>query len=98
MNLHTSPYVNKRRKKIEFHIHNPCASHIILCGTFNHWAKDELQLKPDKHGDWKIAIPLLPQGRYCYKFYIDDVMATEDIENPLREPDGVNGWNSVLAL
>jgi len=98
MRQHQSPYVNKRKKTIEFHIHNSCANHIILAGSFNHWAQDELKLEPAKDDMWKIVIPLLPSGKYHYKFFIDDRMWMEDIENPLREPDGVTGWYSVLTI
>lgn len=98
MKAHESPYVNKRKKTIEFHIHNSCARIITLAGTFNHWAHDQLKLEPAEDGDWIIEIPMLPHGRYHYKFFIDDKMWAEDIENPLREPDGVTGWNSVLTI
>ena len=98
MKPYQSPFVNKKRKTIEFHIFNSCANHITVAGTFNHWAKDELSLKPDADGIWSIEIPMLPHGRYEYKFFIDDQMAMEDIENPYREPDGVTGWNSVLTV
>jgi 1,4-alpha-glucan branching enzyme len=98
MKLHQSPFVNRRKKTIEFHISNSCASRIALAGTFNHWAHDELEMKPLKNGIWKIEIPMLPQGKYHYKFFIDDRMWAEDIENQLREPDGVVGWNSVLTV
>ena len=102
MKQHESPYINKRKKTIEFYIHHfdaAAAGHISLCGTFNHWSPDELQLHPEKNGAWwKIAIPMLPRGKYYYKFFIDDRMWMEDIENPLREPDGVRGWNSVLTV
>ena len=93
-----SPYFDKRKKKIIFHIAIGAARHITLVGTFNHWAKDVLEMKPDKKDTWTIAIPMLPRGRYHYKFLIDDKMWMEDIENPLREPDGVAGWNSVLTV
>lgn len=96
--LHQSPYVNKRRKTIEFHIQCSCADHISLAGTFNNWAHGELKLKPLNDGFWKIEIPMLPHGTYHYKFFIDDRMWAEDIENPLREPDGVVGWNSILTV
>jgi len=33
-----------------------------------------------------------------YKFFIDERMWAEDIENQFREPDGVTGWNSVLEV
>jgi 1,4-alpha-glucan branching enzyme len=98
MKLHQSPYVNKRKKTIEFHIAIHSASHISLAGTFNQWAHDELEMKPAKNGMWKIEIPMLPHGKYHYKFFIDDRMWMEDIENPYREPDGVIGWNSVLNI
>jgi hypothetical protein len=41
---------------------------------------------------------MLPNGIYKYKFFIDEKMWMEDIENPLREPDGHNDWNSILAI
>jgi 1,4-alpha-glucan branching enzyme len=98
MKLHQSPYVNRRKKTIEFHIAIHSASHISLAGTFNQWAHDQLEMKPAKNGMWKIEIPMLPHGKYHYKFFIDDRMWMEDIENPYREPDGVIGWNSVLTI
>jgi len=57
-------------------------------------------MKPERvtGGGWKISIPMLPNGKYYYRFLIDDKMWMEDIENPLREPDGVTGWNSVLTV
>ena len=41
---------------------------------------------------------MLPAGKYQYKFLLDGQKWMEDIENPLREPDGVAGWNSVLTV
>jgi 1,4-alpha-glucan branching enzyme len=98
MKPHQSPVVNKRKKTIEFYININCASHVSLAGSFNHWAKDELELKASKDGIWKISIPMLPHGKYHYKFFIDDKMWMEDVENQYREPDGVSGWNSVLNV
>ena len=95
---HQSPYVNKRKKCIEFHIKNSCANRIALAGDFNNWAHDQLTLRPTKNGVWTIEIPMLPRGKYYYKFFIDERMWAEDIENQFREPDGVTGWNSVLEL
>ena len=93
-----SPVVNKRKKTIEFHINNSCANQIELTGSFNNWAKNQLMLRRKEGGYWSIEIPMPPNGRYHYKFYIDGTMPMEDIENPMREPDGINGWNSVLLL
>ena len=98
MEQQASPFVNKPKRKIEFHIQNECASNISLVGSFNHWARHVLELEQSEDGLWKIAIPMLPKGKYYYKFVIDDRMWVEDVDNPYREPDGVNGWNSVLNV
>ena len=55
-------------------------------------------MQPEKDGVWKIEIPMLPRGKYYYKFFIDDRMWVEDVDNPDRVPDGVHGWNSVLNV
>jgi serine protease AprX len=98
MKQHQSPFINKRKKAIEFYIQNPCASHISLAGTFNHWAHDSLLMEPSANGMWRIEIPMLPKGTYQYKFFVDDKTWMEDIDNPYREPDGLNGFNSILMV
>ena len=98
MKDHSSPYIDRKRISIEFSVKNDFASQISLSGTFNNWAQDQLNLKPSKDGTWKIKIPMLPRGKYSYKFFVDDRMWMEDIENPYREPDGVIGFNSILLV
>lgn len=98
MKPHTSPFVNPERKSIEFYIQNDCAEHISLAGSFNYWAQDVLLMEPAKNGLWKIEIPLLPEGKYSYKFFLDGKIWMEDVDNPYREPDGFNGFNSVLFI
>ncbi|MBI1782701.1 MAG: S8 family serine peptidase [Sphingobacteriales bacterium] len=98
MKPHDSPHIDDKRKTIEFFIQNDCAHQISLAGTFNHWAQDVLLMEPGEDGMWKIEIPLLPEGTYKYKFFIDDKMWVEDFDNPVREPDGFNGWNSILMI
>ncbi len=93
-----SPNINTKKKTIEFYIHNDCAQQISLAGSFNHWAQDVLLMEPGKNGMWKIEIPILPPGRYHYKFFLDDKMWIEDVDNPYREPDGFSGFNSVLLI
>ena len=98
MKQHASPHVNRQKRMVEFHIQNTCAHQISLAGSFNYWAQDVLLMEPYANGDWKIEIPLPPKGTYTYKFLIDDKMWVEDVENPMREPDGFNGWNSLLLV
>jgi hypothetical protein len=94
----TSPQINKNKKTIAFYAHNKCASQVSLSGSFNNWAQDVLIMKPEKDGLWKIEIPMLPEGKYSYKFFVDDKMWMEDVDNPLREPDGLIGFNSILTI
>ncbi len=93
-----SPQVNGMQNTIDFYVQHDCASQISLAGTFNHWAQDVLLLEPGKNGVWKIEIPMLPQGKYKYKFLVDDKEWIEDVNNPYREPDGFSGFNSILIV
>jgi 1,4-alpha-glucan branching enzyme len=113
MNSYPSPHINTEKSTIEFFLHSDCLpqqsdyvskvdvtgiSQVSLSGTFNNWAQDVLFMIPDEDGGWKIEIPLLPKGKYQYKFFVDDKMWMEDVENPDREPDGVQGFRSVLIV
>lgn len=98
MKSNTSPFINREKNIIEFYIENEYAEQISLVGSFNHWAQDVLLLEPSTNGLWKIEIPLLREGKYSYKFFIDGKLWMEDVENPYREPDGFNGFNSLLII
>lgn len=98
MNEHSSPFVNQEKNTIEFYIENTCAGEISVAGSFNHWANDVLLMEPVENGLWKIEIPMLPEGKYQYKFLIDHKHWMEDVDNPFREPDGFNGFNSILIV
>ena len=101
-----SPCINVVKRTIEFSLQSDYinqisldgARQVSLTGTFNHWAQDVLLLKQSKEGIWKIEIPLLPRGKYYYKFFVDDKMWLEDVANPNREPDGFAGFNSILIV
>lgn len=93
-----SPQVNRQQKTIGFYIQHDYASQISLAGSFNHWEQDVLLLEPGRNGLWKIEIPMLPAGKYHYKFFVDDRSWIEDVNNPWREPDGFSGFNSILMI
>jgi serine protease AprX len=98
MKPEASPQINGKQNTIEFYVQHDCASQISLAGSFNHWAQDVLLLEPGKNGLWKIEIPMLPAGKYKYKFFVDDKEWIEDVNNPYREPDGFSGFNSILTV
>ena len=93
-----SPLVNRDANTIAFFIENSCAEEISVAGSFNRWAQDVHQMKALENGLWKVELPMLPRGKYHYKFFIDRKQWVEDVINPYREPDGFNGFNSVLLI
>jgi 1,4-alpha-glucan branching enzyme len=98
MTHHPSPYINKEKRTIEFYIQNDVAGQVSLAGSFNHWAQDVLLFEPIKNGGWELELPMLNKGRHLYKFLIDSRSWVEDIDNTYREPDGFNGFSSVLFI
>ncbi len=93
-----SPYINKGQQVIEFFVQHECAYQVSLAGSFNRWTEDVLLLEPGEKGLWKIQIPMLPSGKYQYKFFVDEKYWLEDFDNPFREPDGFHGFNSLLII
>ncbi|MBL7737912.1 MAG: S8 family serine peptidase [Chitinophagaceae bacterium] len=93
-----SPRINSGQNTIAFYVQHDCASQVSLAGSFNEWAKDVLLLEPGKYGWWKIEVPMMAPGKYYYKFFVDEKIWVEDVSNPYREPDGFNGFNSVLTI
>ena len=93
-----SPLINRNQKTVSFFIQHDCATQVSLAGSFNQWVQDELLLEASRGAIWKIEIPILPAGRYSYKFFVDDKSWIEDVGNPWREPDGFDGFNSILII
>lgn len=93
-----SPLINKTDNCIEFYLHHDSACQVSLAGSFNNWAHDVLLMEPGDNAVWTIAIPMLPAGKYQYKFLVDATFWVEDIDNLYREPDGLSGFNSILTI
>jgi serine protease AprX len=93
-----SPDVDPDKKTIGFYLQYDCATQITLAGSFNQWADDVLYMEAGKNGLWRLEIPMLTVGRYQYKFLVDGKTWIEDFGNPYREPDGFNGFNSILIV
>jgi len=93
-----SPLVNRRQNTIGFYVQNECASQISLAGTFNHWQQDVLLLEPGINGRWEIEMPIPAPGRYQYKFFINESIWMEDMNNSYREPDDFGGFNSIFTI
>jgi serine protease AprX len=93
-----SPNVDAEKKTIGFYVQHDCATQITVAGSFNQWADDVFYMEAGKNGLWHLEIPMLAAGRYQYKFLVDGKTWIEDFDNPYREPDGFNGFNSILMV
>ena len=92
---------------ILFQYENKAAQAVNLCGNFNGWCgtKEYDRFDPsvsimhddDHDGVWDIVVPL-PQGRYQYKYVIDNGASwVLDPNNPLRDFDeGIE--NSLIII
>jgi serine protease AprX len=97
--LADSPILNKETRRAIFYIQIPnVKKYISLVSSFNNWKKNEILLRPAGNDTWYVDIPILPAGRYEYKFYIDDSYWLEDISNPWRVTDNHGGWNNVFEV
>jgi 1,4-alpha-glucan branching enzyme len=60
----------RKEKDTEFSFMAPQAQSVFIAGTFNLWNQSSHPLKKDKHGVWKVTLPLTP-GRYEYRYVTD---------------------------
>ncbi len=94
-----NPIVDDTNGNLTFYVHQPKAKlSVSLVGSFNHWKKNEIILKPAKNDIWYVTLPKMKPGRHEYKFYVDGWYWVEDISNPWRVVDEYGGWNSVFEI
>jgi serine protease AprX len=94
-----NPIVNTQTKRAIFYIQFPnVKKSISLVSSFNNWKPNEILLKPSSNDTWYVDIPILPQGKHEYKFFVDDSYWVEDISNPWRVIDNHGGWNNVFEI
>ncbi len=86
------------RNSASFVYYHPQAHTVELIGEFNRWLPGEAPFRRERPGVWRASLRGLAPGRYRYKFLVDGIHAVDDPENPLKEPDGYGGFNTVLSL
>jgi serine protease AprX len=94
-----NPIIDLAKQRVTFYIYLPHARDgVSLVGDFTNWKKNQIFLKPSVDGTWFTTIPLLPPGRYEYKFFVDNHQWIEDIRNSWRVIDHYGGWNNVFEI
>jgi hypothetical protein len=82
---------------VVFNYQNTEAKRVYLVGDFNYWSPRSDPMKdPNGDGNWALFFPLAP-GTYSYKFVVDGRWM-HDPHNPLDEPDGFGGRNSLVRV
>ena len=71
------------------------AAQVALCGEFNNWNTDDIQLSRDSDGSWQTSVQLEPGRTYRYRYLLDgqrweNAWAADDyLPNPYGEDDSV---------
>lgn len=73
------------------------ASTVHVAGSFNGWNQRENPLDQISPGQWETT-KILEYGSYEYKFVVDGTDWRTDESNPLRAPDGHQGFNSIVRV
>lgn len=93
--------------EVTFTLDAPAASSVWVTGSFvatgGVWpgtpAAGALVMTNDGTGTWSITTLVEPIGRHLYKFIVDGSTTwIPDPGNPVTEPDGVGGFNSVIDV
>jgi serine protease AprX len=92
-----SPHVEKDQVFFFYFDPTNMAERVCVTGSFNDWEPSGHALRKRSPGLWQLSIPLLPRGRYRYKFLVDQTWVN-DPENPERIEDGYGGFSSILEV
>jgi 1,4-alpha-glucan branching enzyme len=71
------------------------ADHVALCGEFNNWSADDIELSRDDDGTWRATVSLEPGRAYRYRYLLDGQRwrnaweADSYLPNPYGEDDSV---------
>jgi glycosidase len=92
---------------VTFSYTDPGATSVWVSGSFladaaGVWpttpASGALVLENDGSGRWSVEHLVEPTGRHSYKLIVDGSRWIADPSNPVTEPDGFGGQNSVLEV
>jgi len=94
--LYQLPVFIRRFQKVLFRYEpKPNETHVFLMGSFNSWNRTSLPMTlKDGHFEREVE---LDAGRYEYKFVVDGKEVIDE-KNPIKQPNGFGGFNSVLEV
>ena len=84
-------------ENIIFVLHDHSVSRVRLLGSWDSWQAAQEATRVEE-GVWQMKLPRLTDGRYAYKFLLDDNYWLDDPANPRKAWDGYGGFNSLLTV
>ena len=74
------------------------AETVALCGDFNDWAPDSIQLRRDADGRWTTDVELEAGRSYRYRFLLDGERWENDWTAVAYEPNEFGGDDSLVVV
>jgi len=87
----------ERIKDVVVRYTNASAAEVCVIGSFNNWEPGATPMRREGKGAWTASVHLRA-GKYPYKFLVNRKQKIVDPANPVTEPDGFGGSNSVLEV
>ena len=84
------------KKKVTFRFQTEKGKDVFVAGTFNNWQPAMTKLKGNGSGVYTATLQL-PEGRYEYKFVVEDVWHL-DPPNPETVPNDCGSMNNVIIV
>jgi 1,4-alpha-glucan branching enzyme len=73
------------------------ADHVALCGEFNNWSADDIELSRDGDGTWRTTVRLEPGRAYRYRYLLDGQRWENAWEADSYLPNPYGGDDSVVV-
>lgn len=82
--------------EVDFTYEAPEAKQVLLAGSFNNWNVDNLPMRQDQQGMWRVRVPL-QVGRHEYRFIADGVW-NDDPHACAYTPNEFGWCNCVIEV
>lgn len=83
---------------VRFILREPRAGRASVIGEWNDWNPAAQPMQEREPGVWLSEMVRLGEGRYHYKFVVNDAQWLDDPENGMKSADGYGGFSSLLIV
>lgn len=83
--------------RVHFRVHDHEARSVDLFGSWDGWSFPVAARSPEP-GLWETEPMPLAMGSYSYKLRLNDSQWIDDPANPVKQPDGLGGLNSMVEI